>query len=212
MKVQKSTLTPKLRQNWWIDAILGVSALVAIVSSLYFLAFPVSGYQGGRNPYYGIKIILERHGWDFLHTWSGVAMILAALVHIIIHWGWITSTTSRTWQVIIGKRKSFGSRLTYNIILDFTIAISFLICTISSLYFLFLPSSGQNGQVFIFDKITWDLIHTWSGVVMTMAAILHVALHWKWVTNITGKMFGGRKKAEQTSEPLSDLHTQRETL
>ncbi|MDT8382517.1 MAG: hypothetical protein RQ728_09740 [Brevefilum sp.] len=40
----KSNLTPKLRQNWWIDAILGLSAVIAILSSLYFLAFPVGGY------------------------------------------------------------------------------------------------------------------------------------------------------------------------
>lgn len=203
MKVQKSILSPKLRHNWWIDAILGISALVAILSSLYFLAFPISGYQGGRNPYYGIEIILDRHGWDFLHTWSGVAMILAALIHIVIHWGWITSTAKRTLEVIIGKRKSFGNRLTYNIILDAIIGLSFLICAFSSFYFLFLPSSSPSGQVFIFNKTTWDLIHTWSGIVMTMTAILHLTLHWKWVTNITGKMFTNRKKSSPSSRTSS---------
>jgi hypothetical protein len=196
MKQNKSTLTPKLRQNWWIDATLGLSAVVAILSSIYFLVFPVSGYQGGRNPYYNITVIFDKEGWDVLHTWSGVLMIIAALVHIVIHWEWITATTKRSWQVIVGKRNRFGSRLTYNIVLDATIAISFIICAISSVYFLFAPHGNVPGTEFIFTKTVWDIIHTWSGVIMTMAAILHFALHWKWVVNITRKIFDGKGKSQ----------------
>jgi hypothetical protein len=204
MKNNKSGLTSKLRQNWRLDALLGVSALVAILSSLYFLVFPNSGYQGGRNPYYNLRVILDRHEWDVLHTWAGIAMIIAALVHIIIHWEWITATSKRTWQVIVKKRRSFGSRLTYNIILDATTALSFIVCGISSLYFLAFPESGPVGRMFIFNKITWDLIHTWSGVLFTMAAILHFALHWKWIVNITKKVFNnGFKKTK--SDASTDL-------
>lgn len=190
----KSKLTPKLRQNWWIDAILGLSAVIAILSSLYFLAFPVGGYQGGRNPYYNIRIIFDRHTWDMLHTWTGVLMIMAALLHIIIHWSWITGTANRTLQVITGKRKSFAPRLTYNIFLDAMIGISFVICAVSGIFFLFFPDGGQDAQSFLISRFSWDMLHTWSGVVMTMAAILHFALHWKWVVNITGKLINKNKK------------------
>jgi hypothetical protein len=115
---RKSSLTPKFRQNWWIDAILGMSAVIAVLSSLYFLAYLVGGYQGGRNPYYNIRVIFDRHTWDMLHTWTGVLMIMAALLHIVIYWPWIAGTTNRTWQVITGERQLFGPRLTYKIILD----------------------------------------------------------------------------------------------
>lgn len=189
MQERKSALTPKLRQNWWIDATLGISAVAAILSSLYFLAFPVGGYQGGRNPYYDLVVIFNRHTWDIIHTWSGALMIFAAIVHIVIHWTWITGTASRTWQVIRRKEKSFKPRLTYNILLDATVALSFLVCTISGAYFMAFPQSGPSGQSLIFTKDGWDLIHTWSGVVMTITALLHFALHWKWVVNITGKIF-----------------------
>lgn len=190
MQRRKSTLTPKLRQNWWIDMLLGVSAVLTVVSGIYFLVFPVGGYQGGRNPYYGIDIIFSRQTWDILHTWVGAAMIVAALVHILIHWTWITGTINRTWQVLIGKRKKFGLRLTYNILLDAVVAISFLVCSVSGIYFMYFAPSGSNSQPFIFDGKTWDLIHTWSGVVFVTGAILHFVLHWKWVTNITKKIFG----------------------
>ena len=192
---RKSNLTPKLRQNWWIDTVLGISALTAILSSLYFLIYPVGGYQGGRNPYYNIRLIFDRQTWDMLHTWSGILMIMAALVHIVIHWGWITGTISRTWRVIIGKRKSFGMRLTYNIILDAIIGISFLICAVSSIVFLRYPNGGQSAQTFLFSRYTWDMVHTWSGVVMTIAAILHFALHWKWIVNITGKLLSKQENS-----------------
>lgn len=189
MKKRKSTLTPKLRHNWWIDAALGMSALAATLSSCYFLAYPNSGYQGGRNPHYDQVVIFSRQTWDLIHTWFGALMIMAALVHILIHWDWITGTAARIWQVIIGKRKGFGFRLTYNILLDATIAISFLVCSVSGVYFMFHTASGPSVA-----KTTWDMVHTWSGVVMVLAAILHIVLHWKWITNITGKMFGASRK------------------
>ena len=198
----KFNLTPKLRQNWWIDAVLGLSALVAILSSLYFLVYPDGGYQGGRNPYYNIQLVFDRYTWDLLHTWSGVLMIMAALLHIVIHWGWITGTISRTWQVFIGKRKSFGARLTYNIVLDAVIGISFLICAISSINFLIYPNGGLTSQTILLSRNAWDMLHTWSGVMMTITAILHFALHWKWVVNITGKLIGRREKTNQNQAAL----------
>ncbi len=186
---KNASLTPKLSQNWWIDAMLALGAVVALLSSLYFLAFPIGGYQGGRNLNFARVVIFSRHTWDIIHTWSGVAMILAAVVHILIHWGWITGTIKRTWQVILGKREGFGKRLNYNIALDAVIGISFVICAISSVYFLIFVESGPVSTVFLFNKTTWDLIHTWSGVLMTITAILHIALHWKWIVNISRKMF-----------------------
>jgi amino acid transporter len=196
MKKSNSSLTPKLRQNWWIDALLGLSALIAILSSLYFLIYPVGGYQGGRNPYYNAVLVFNRSTWDVLHTWSGLGMILAALIHILIHWDWITGTLSRSLQVVLRKRKPFGLRLSYNIVLDVIIALSFLVCAISSVYFLFYPDGGPASPVMLFNKTTWDLIHTWSGVLMTVTAVLHFVLHWKWVTNVTGKMFAKRQAVQ----------------
>lgn len=206
---RKSNLTPKLRQNWLIDALLGLSALVAILSSIYFLIYPFGGYQGGRNPYYNIQLIFDRYTWDLLHTWSGILMIMAALMHIVIHWGWITGTINRTWKVIVGQRKPFGMRLTYNIILDSIIAVSFVLCSVSSIVFLRYPDGGQLAQTFLFSRYTWDMLHTWSGVVMTIAAVLHFALHWKWILNITGKLIN---KKDRSLEKEVTLPTVQETV
>lgn len=200
MKKRRSTLTPKLKKNWWIDASLGITAVLAVLSSIYFLIYPVSGYQGGRNPFYNKTLIFSKTTWDLLHTWTGVLMIFAALVHIIIHWNWIIGTISRTWQVLTNKRDGFGARLTYNIVLDSVIAACFILCSISGIYFLFNVGSGPNTTVFLFTKTTWDMIHTWSGVIMTIGAMLHIVLHWDWITNITSKMVGSRRVISTTGQ------------
>lgn len=188
MKNKKSELTPRLRQNWWVDALLGLTALLALVSSLYFLAFPNGGYQGGRNPYNNLVLVFNRQTWNLIHTWTGAAMIFTALIHIVIHWPWITGTASRSWKVIMGKRPAFGSRLTYNILLDLTIAVSFVLSAVSGVLFMIFPASGPEGYLWLFSKTFWDLLHTWSGVLMSIAAILHFTLHWKWIVNITKKL------------------------
>jgi hypothetical protein len=200
VKKRRSILTPKLKSNWWIDASLGISAVLAVLSSIYFLIYPVTGYQGGRNPYYNKTLIFSKATWDTFHTWAGILMILAALVHIIIHWKWIIGTISRTWEVLTKKRDGFGARLTYNIVLDVTIAVSFILCSISGVYFLFNAESGPNATAILFTKTTWDLIHTWSGVIMTIGAMMHIVLHWSWITNITSKMFGSRRMISKTGQ------------
>jgi len=205
MKNNKSALTPRLRQNWWIDALLGLTALLALVSSLYFLAFPVGGYQGGRNPYYNLVVVFSRQTWDLIHTWTGAGMIMVALIHIMIHWSWITGSAARSWKVIIGRRPGFGTRLTYNIVLDFMIAASFVLCAISGVVFMFFPASGSEGNLLFLNKSVWDLLHTWSGVLMTIAAILHFVLHWKWITNIARKLLSVKQQKLSKREPSLNL-------
>lgn len=193
MKTNKSRLTSKLIQNWWIDAVLAFSAITAVISSLYFLAFPINGFQGGRNPYYNTVLILSRQGWDFLHTWTGIAMILAALIHIFIHWEWIVKTARRSLKVVTRQRRGFGTRLTYNILLDAVLALCFVLCAMSGVYFLLFPHSSTTTQKLFVDKTLLDLIHTWSGIFLTITAILHFVHHWKWVENITKKIMKAHK-------------------
>lgn len=204
----KTTISPKVRNNWLVDAILFISALTVLLTSIYFFILPVGGYMGGRNPNYGLVFIMERSGWEFIHNWGGLLMIIVALIHFIIHWRWIKQTTLRVVNVVFLKADRFGSRLAWNIILDVIIAASFLVCAVSGLFFFL--GGKYSANPFLFSVLTWDLIHNWSGVVMVMAAILHFTLHWKWIVNVTSKFFATRKviKAEVPAsnpiDPVSD--------
>ena len=91
----------------------------------------------------------------------------------------VSKQTQKSWWIDAGV---FGSAV---------------IAALSGIYFLFLPSGGfQGGRNSLYTiqilfnrqtwddlQTTWDLIHTWAGVVLIAAAVTHFAIHWKWVTN-----------------------------
>jgi hypothetical protein len=80
-----------------------------------------------------------------------------------------------------------GGRL--NLILNLIVAASFQFTVISGVYFIFVPGERKIGDpMFLFNRTTWDLMHTWAGVILMIAALMHIAIHWKWVTKVTGKM------------------------
>ena len=182
-------VSKQTRKNWWIDAVLLISAIVAVLSGIYFLFLPVGGYQGGRNPLYNAQILFARATWDDLHTWGGVTMISAVLIHLTIHWPWVTSMARRTWAGLTRKSGTLNAHGRWNLILNTVVAVSFILTALSGVYFLFFPGGHQAaGPLILFSRTTWDLIHTWAGVVFTSAAILHFVIHWRWITNVTKKM------------------------
>jgi cytochrome b subunit of formate dehydrogenase len=189
-------MSMQTRQNWLIDLAVFLGGLLAALTGIYFLFIPSGGYQGGRNPMYGITILFERHTWSDLHLWGGVVMIAAVLVHFAIHWQWVKRMSGRVVSGVRlqGTNLSRGSKV--NVAINLLIAISFLICALSGVYFIFGPSGGYEGgrnpaydPGFLFSRVTWDLIHAWSGVAMIVAAVVHFAIHWRWVKNVTSRFF-----------------------
>jgi ABC-type transporter Mla subunit MlaD len=53
-------ISMQTRKNWLIDAAVFVGGIVAALSGIYFLFLPSGGYQGGRNPTYGITFLFDR--------------------------------------------------------------------------------------------------------------------------------------------------------
>lgn len=194
-------LSKQTRNNWQIDALLLISALIASLSGVYFLYFPL-GFQGGRNPLYNATILFNRQGWDGIHTWSGVAMIAVAAYHIFIHWKWIVSMSKKVWHEFLAGQSKLSKFGKVNVWINFMIALTGLLTAISGVYFLFDVSNSHAAQpLFLFTRTTWDLIHTWAGVLMIISAILHFAIHWKWVTKVTTRYFNTEKK--QTNQPIT---------
>jgi hypothetical protein len=190
----RKTVSPKTLNNWLLDAGLLASALATIASSLYFLYAPSGGYRGGRNTAYNAVLLFSRTTWDDLHTWGGLAMIVVALVHIVIHWSWVISMAKRVWREVTGRSASMNTYGHFNVAIDALIALTFILASASGIYFLFAGGShgGTNPDpLFLFPRATWDLLHTWSGVGMILAALVHFAIHWRWVVKVTGKVFGG---------------------
>ena len=180
--------------------------VLASLSGIYFLFLPVGGYQGGRNPWYGVKIMFTRQTWDLLHTWAGAALIVIAAVHLSLHWYWVVNMAKRLWNELTGKCGYMNARGRFNLVVNAVIGFSFLLAAIISLYFLYFPGGrGATSPAILFTRGTWDMIHTWSGVVMIVAALLHFVIHWKWVTKVTRNIFTLNWKPQQAaiSQPTS---------
>jgi len=182
--------------NWLIDAAVFLGGVLAGLSGVYFLFLPSGGYQGGRNPMYGVTILFERHTWSDVHTWGGILMIAAIAIHFAIHWEWVKRMARRMASALTAKSGPLSRGAKANLAIDVVVAISFLVCALSGIYFLFAPSGGFQGGSnlgwdpgFVFSRTTWDLIHTWSGVVVSAAAVVHLAIHWRWVKNVTARFF-----------------------
>jgi hypothetical protein len=185
-------MSARTRANWLIDAAVFSGAVVAVLSGIYFLFYPSGGYQGGRNALYGVTVLFERHTWSDLHTWGGVLMIAAVVVHLIIHWKWIKSMTRRVIPTLCTGSSSLSRGARVNVIVDVVIAICFVVTAVSGLYFLFTPAGGIHTSTvttFLFSGATWDVIHTWSGVVLIAAALVHFYIHWGWIRKVTARFF-----------------------
>lgn len=177
------------RVSWLVDVILFIGATLATLTSIYFLYFPSGGYQGGRNPWYRVNILWDRHTWNDLHTWGGVLMIAAASIHLALHWGWVVSMSKRIVNELRGRCACMNWRGHFNVALDALMAVSFFFTAASGLYFLFIATEGgRSAPYFLLSRTTWDLIHTWAGVVMIIAAVIHFAIHWGWIVKVTRNM------------------------
>lgn len=189
-------MSMQTRKNWLIDAAVFLGGVIAALSGIYFLYLPSGGYQGGRNLMYGINILFGRHIWEDVHTWGGLLMIVAVLVHFFIHWRWVVMMARRMWNAMLSRGSALSGGAKFNVAIDALVGVSFLLCASSGIYFLFAPAGGFQGGAnsgwdpgFLFSRAAWDLIHTWSGVVLIAAAVVHFAIHWRWVKNVTVKFF-----------------------
>jgi len=189
-------LSAKTRQNWLIDAAVFLGGILAALSGIYFLFLPSGGYQGGRNPFYGVTILFSRHTWETLHTWTGIVMIGAAAIHLAIHWSWVVMMSKRVMSALRSGQGKLSKGARFNVAIDALVAVSFIVTAVSGIYFLFVPSGGQGAG----HNVTWDLIHTWAGVVLIAAAVIHLAIHWRWVKNVTFRLVASLWAQPQLAE------------
>lgn len=69
---------------------------------------------------------------------------------------------------------------------------AFLLCAATGLVFVFFPGlldrAGGETTILGVNSAAWHWVHDWSGVVMTAVVGLHMALHLRWLVNMTRKL------------------------
>ena len=199
--MQKRQLSARTRGNWLIDALVFVGGVLAALSGIYFLYLPSGGYRGGRNPAYGIQILFERHTWSDVHVLAGILMVAAVAVHFAIHWQWVTMMARRIVNTIRTGESSLSHGARRNLLLDIVVALSFVICAASGFALLLVP--GGNGAGSDPVRIVWDIVHTWSGVALIGSAIIHFAIHWRWVKNVSLRLVASLVPVRDEPKPMA---------
>jgi hypothetical protein len=193
---KRITMSGQTRANWLINAAVLLGAILSLVSGVYFLYFPSGRFQGGRYAINSVTFLISRTTWDMIHTWGSILMIVAIIVHFVIHWRWVKMMFRRMMKGLRGQGTGLSKGGKLNVAIDLAIAISFIVCAVTGMYFLFLTDGGFQGgrnpgydPGFLFSRVTWDLIHSWAGIVMAIAAIAHIWIHWLWITKVTRRFF-----------------------
>jgi cytochrome b subunit of formate dehydrogenase len=76
-----------------------------------------------------------------------------------------------------------------NYLVDVAILILFLVVAATGFYmYLFIPSGVQGGRYQVYaglTKATWTLIHNRVSILLTIAIIIHIVLHSRWIVCTT---------------------------
>jgi len=115
------------------------------------------------------------------HEWLGVGIGLLAIFHTWLHWDWVVAVTRRFFSGT-GAR----SRLYY--LVDILIVIGFVVILETGLAI----STWLNLD--IMNYVAWLDIHIYASYATLALLVLKVGIHWRWVVNLTGKIFASEKK------------------
>lgn len=109
-----------------------------------------------------------------IHEWLSLALAVAAIVHLLLHWQWIVNVLRR----FVGRMPG-QARL--NLALNLILFIAFTIVTFTGILISreALPLFG----IVLTPNRTWSGLHRWSADLIVFIVGVHIALHWKWIWN-----------------------------
>lgn len=169
----------KTKFNFWFDVTIFTAFLVtAFTGLLLWLVIP-SGPGRGALLFMG----LTRRTWVDLHNWIGLGMLAGVVVHLALHWRWISCVADRFFKKLVRQAR-------LNFTLNSLLFAAFFLVSLSGLVaWLVLPGGGYRGGRNPFYKATllglthhdWTDLHLWAGLAMIVILVIHLALHWRWV-------------------------------
>jgi hypothetical protein len=128
-----------------------------------------------------LAFFLNLTGLDF-HQWLGIFLGGFALYHLVLHFGWVKTVTTRFFHQTSWRMRGYYL-LDAGILWGF-ISIILTGVVISSWLNLALSNYG-----------VWREVHVWSSVITLLAVVIKIGLHWRWIVSTLGKVMTPRNVA-----------------
>lgn len=157
-------VTNKTKNNFQLDVIIFVSLLITTITGfLLWLVIP-----------HKLDIVFlgfSRNVWVAAHICFGAAGLASIVMHIVLHWDWLKALRGRRLSGMPEKLRA--NRVVDRIMWITYIATNVFGATAWALHF------GDG----IYVVSVPDRLHVVFGVMWTILAATHLALHWKWITS-----------------------------
>jgi hypothetical protein len=169
----------KAKSNLWLDGAIFLAFMITALTGLVLWLILPEGPGSSSSIFWG----LSKGVWTDIHDWAGVAMLLGAALHILLHLKWISCVSKRYF----GK---LAKQARINFTLNSLLLLAFVLVNISGLVaWLALGQGGYRGgrnpgynaTPIGMTRHQWNDLHLWSGMAIVAILLIHVALHWKWI-------------------------------
>jgi hypothetical protein len=108
-----------------------------------------------------------------------------------VHWPWFGRMARRTVNELRGKCGCMNRYGRFNLIVNVLTGILFTVTALSGICLFFLPRGRvASGELLLLSKSTWDILHTWAGALLIATALVHFAIHWRWMVKVTHNTLG----------------------
>ncbi len=101
-----------------------------------------------------------------------------------------------------------SNKVRLNYALDVVIGCAFILAAITGILFLFTGSGGYQGgrnpgfqtEMLGITRSTWSDLHTWTGLIMIVGVVIHLALHWNWIVCVTKRLLESGRSAQPQAQ------------
>lgn len=114
-----------------------------------------------------------------VHEWLSVLFVVPFAVHLLLHWDWIKQSAKRFTQHISAKER-------FSLVWNYLLYVMMLLVTVSGFLVSVALLPTLNIELHIQDF--WSKIHHDSATLIMPIIGVHLALHWRWIVNLTKRM------------------------